>query len=254
MRLLQLDSNEELVLTKNLEENIPCYAILSHTWGSDEEEVTLQDLKNGTGKTKAGYQKILFCGQQAQKDGLRYFWVDTCCIDKPNFTELSEAITSMFRWYQDSVKCYVYLSDVSSDKAESNGQSSQLWEPAFRRSRWFERGFTLQELLAPRSVDFFSREEQCLGDKKSLEKQLHEITGIPVTALRGTALSQFSIGERLRWAENRMTRKREDKAYSLLGIFNVFMPLIYGEGDNAFARLKVEIKRSSERKRFTHSR
>ena len=82
MRLLERDNNGELSLTKDLVNNLPAYAILSHTWGEDDQEVTFQDLTERSGKSKAGYQKIRFCGEQAAHDGFRYFWVDTCCIDK----------------------------------------------------------------------------------------------------------------------------------------------------------------------------
>src|SRR5205807_1598031 len=136
---------------------IPPYAILSHTW-NEGQEVTFQDLMDGTGESKIGYDKIQFCAQQAERDGLRYFWVDTCCIDKSNYTELRKALNSIFRWYQNAVKCYVYLSDVSTAKRKANEVSGFTWEPSFRVSRWFTRGWTLQELLAPSSVEFFSRE------------------------------------------------------------------------------------------------
>ena len=113
MRLLQCNSAGQLSLTKDLiGDDIPKYAILSHTWGADTEEVAFRDLMDGTGKSKAGYDKIRFCGEQARRDGLKYFWVDTCCIDKSNNTELSRAINSMFCWYRNAAKCYVYLSDV----------------------------------------------------------------------------------------------------------------------------------------------
>jgi hypothetical protein len=247
MRLLKFGSRGELNLTKTLIEDIPCYAILSHTWGVDDEEVTFDDLKDGSGKSKAGYVKIQFCGEQARKDGLRYFWVDTCCIDKSNHTELSEAIVSMFRWYRDAVKCYVYLSDVSARKRDNN-QTERTWESAFRKSRWFTRSWTLQELIAPKSVEFFSREGERLGNKSILERQIYEITEIPIAALRGTPLSDFSVDERMRWAAKRTTKRKEDKAYCLLGIFNVFMSPIYGEGENAFIRLRDEIDRSSRSK------
>jgi hypothetical protein len=230
MRLLQVDENGEFSLTKELFHDIPCYAILSHTWGDDEEEVTFEDLKEGSGKTKSGYKKIQFCGAQASRDGLQNFWVDTCCIDKSNSTELSEAIISMFRWYRDAAKCYVYLSDVSAVDLDPIDESLQLWEPAFRNSRWFTRGWTLQELIAPPSVEFFCSHGRRLGNKKELEQQLVEITGIPASALRGTPLSEFPVNERMSWAETRTTHRPEDKAYSLLGIFGIYMSPRYGEG------------------------
>ena len=164
----------------------------------------LQGSLDGTSKSKAGYGKIQFCGEQARRDGLQYFWVDTCCIDKSNSTELAEAINSMFRWYQKAARCYVYLSDVSTRKRKASNTSTECtWESAFRASKWFTRGWTLQELLAPRSVEFFSLEGNRLGDKKTLEQQIHEITGIPTMALREYPLSQFDVDERFSWAKSR---------------------------------------------------
>lgn len=244
MRLLQCRDTGEFSLTKDFlnGEAIPPYAILSHTW-QDGQEVTYKDLMDGTGKSKSGYDKIQFCGQQAERDGLQYFWVDTCCIDKSNHVEVQKAINSMFRWYQNAAKCYVYLSDVSIAKRKaSDGVSEHTWEPALRQSRWFARGWTLQELLAPISVEFFSRERRKLGDRRSLRQQIHEITGIPDAALDGAPLSQFSDKERFSWIQCRQTKVEEDKAYSLLGIFDVEMPLRYGEGSaSAFKRLDEEI-------------
>jgi Heterokaryon incompatibility protein (HET) len=254
MRLLQYNSAGEFSPTKDFvgDDKIPPYAILSHTW-MDGQEVTFKDLMEGTGKNKSGYNKIRFCGQQAKQDGLKHFWVDTCCIDKSNNVELQEALNSMFCWYQNAARCYVYLSDVFTTKGEASNQFSEsIWEPAFQRSRWFTRGWTLQELLAPGSVEFFSREGERLGDKSSLERQIHEITGITILALRGTSLSRFGIKERLSWAEYRKTTRKEDQVYSLLGIFGVYMPLIYGEGrDNAFTRLREEIDKHSKGKHTT---
>jgi hypothetical protein len=200
-------------------------------------------LVDHTGEQKIGYKKIRFCAEQAKRDGIRFFWVDTCCIDKSNNNELSEAINSMFRYYRNAFRCYVYLSDVPATGHEGNCQKSELaWESAFRASRWFTRGWTLQELLAPGSVEFFAKDGRRLGDKRSLEQQIHEITGIASAALQGNNLSQFHVEERLKWAETRYTTREEDWAYCLLGIFGVFMPLIYGEGKaNAVRRLKKEI-------------
>ncbi|KAI9768033.1 MAG: hypothetical protein M1839_004296 [Geoglossum umbratile] len=195
MRLLRLEDDGEFSLVEFVGKNIPCYAVLSHTWGLDDEEVTFNDLVNGMGKSKAGYRKIGFCRQQAANDGLRFFWVDTCCIDKSSSAELSEAINSMFCWYQDAARCYVYLSGVS--------VGTGRWKTAFKKSRWFTRGWTLQELLAPGSVEFFSVEGEPLGDKKSLEQTLHEITGIAAQALRGSPLSYFRTDERMLWAAKR---------------------------------------------------
>ena len=245
MRLLLRSDTGEFSLTKDLvgDDTIPLYAILSHTWGADAEEVTFEDITNGTGRDKPGYEKIRFCGEQARIDGLQYFWIDTCCINKANYAELSQAVNSMFHWYSNATRCYVYLSDLSSPPSDTNDEfNPRPWESDFRTSKWFTRGWTLQELLAPCSVEFFSRERKRLGDKSSLEQQIHEITCIPKSALQGTRLSEFSANKRLSWIERRQTKLEEDKAYSLLGIFDVYIPLIYGEGAaSAFRRLREEI-------------
>ena len=251
MRLLKQNNTGEFGLTEDfVSDNIPRYAILSHTWGAAAEEVSFKDMMDGTGKSKPGYDKIRFCGEQARRDALQYFWIDTCCIDKSSSTELQEAINSMFCWYRNAAKCYVYLQDVSRPALGANDKPNQLpWESSFRTSRWFTRGWTLQELVAPVLVEFYSQEGEQLGNKRSLERDIHEVTGIPVKALRGSPLSDFSIPERMLWAENRETTRQEDKAYSLLGIFDVYIPLIYGEGrEKAFKRLREEIDKASKGK------
>jgi hypothetical protein len=246
MKLLQRNSLGGFSLTEDLlAYKIPRYAILSHTWR--KEEVTFADLTKGAGLNKAGYQKIQFCGEQAERDGLHHFWVDTCCIDKSNSTELQEAINSMFQWYRDAATCYVYLEDVSCPVSDPNERSdNRLWEEDFRRSRWFRRGWTLQELIAPRVVEFFSKEHKRLGTKQSLERHICDVTGIPASALRGTmSLSEFSIAERIAWQQDRETTREEDLAYSLLGIFDVQISLLYSEGkEKAFRRLREEINRT----------
>ena len=156
------------------------------------KRLTYQDLTSGVGKSKSGYEKIKFCGEQATRDGLQYFWVDTCCIDKSSPAELSKAINSMFRWYRNAKKCYVYLADVSTGGYDADVQSHQnTWEAAFKDSRWFTRGWTLQELIAPVVVEFFSQEGKLLGGKSSLEKLIHSITRIPIQALRGNTFLRF---------------------------------------------------------------
>jgi hypothetical protein len=243
MRLLQLNNDGKYSLTEFIGDTIPRYAILSHTWGADHEEVTLADLEKDIGSSKKGYGKLQLCADQAAKHGLRYFWVDTCCIDKSSSAELTEAINSMFAWYRDAARCYVYLSDVTKGSLTSGTPAHQAWYPAFQQSRWFTRGWTLQELVAPVSVEFFSVEGQRLGNKYSLLQELHSITKISVEALQGSPLGGLSIDERMSWVGQRKTKREEDMAYSLLGIFDVHMPLIYGEGrKKALARLQKEIK------------
>ncbi|KAH7122353.1 kinesin light chain 3, partial [Dendryphion nanum] len=244
MRLLYFDSSGQLT-SKNFERKaIPPYAILSHTWG--EAEFLFEDLVNGTGKGKAGYGKILFCGEQAAHDNLQYFWIDTCCIDKWNLRELSYSINSMYQWYKNATKCYAFLSDVTTPIATDAGLQQSIREASFRKSRWFTRGWTLQELLAPASIDFFSSEWQRLGDKESLEQQVHEITRIPVAALRGDPLEEFSVPERMAWMAGRQTKHEEDMAYSLIGIFGVSMEFRYGEGKSrALERLQEEVEKAN---------
>ena len=130
MRLLRIEADGVFSLGEYVGEYIPRYAILSHRWGADHEEVTFREFVEGTGKSKAGYCKLTFCGKQAANDGLRFFWIDTCCIDKASSAELSEAINSIFYWYQHTDKCYVYLSDISTSGFARNDQS-------FQKSRWF---------------------------------------------------------------------------------------------------------------------
>lgn len=242
MRLLSYLPNCGFKLASFDDEHPPPYAILSHTW-TEGQEVTYDELVAGTGTHKSGYDKLRFCGERAATDGLEHFWVDTCCINKATNDELSTAINSMFRWYQRAEKCYVYLMDVSVSVEVDNVEAQRIsWEQAFRRSRWFTRGWTLQELLAPASVEFFSREGRRLGSRILLEQEIHEITKIPVEVLRGRKLSECSVEERMSWAARRTTTMKEDKVYCLLGIFGVFLSLIYGEGEEyATLRLKEEI-------------
>lgn len=235
MRLLVRAADGGITLTRDLIDSLPAYAILSHTWGADEDEVTFKDMAEGQGRSRPGYRKIEFCAQQAAADGIMHFWVDTCCIDKSNNTELSEAINSMFKWYKEAEKGYVYLPDVTLTEDD-------VWKDEFRASRWFTRGWTLQELIAPSLVEFFSVEGRRLGDRVTLETLLHEITGISVQAFRGRTLSEFSVEERRSWMSGRRTKRQEDMAYSLLGIFGVYMPLIYGEGEeSSLLRLQDEV-------------
>ncbi|KAG9230124.1 heterokaryon incompatibility protein-domain-containing protein [Amylocarpus encephaloides] len=247
MRLLKQKNDSDIDLMEFFEDNIPPYAILSHTWGVDGEEVTFKELIDRTGKNKVGYNKIRFCEKQAKSDGLQYFWVDTCCIDKSSSAELTEAINSMFRWYREAAKCYVYLSDVS---IHNDNESDHFHQSDFQKSRWFTRGWTLQELIAPVSLEFFSLEGKRIGDKRSTEQQIHQITGIPFQALRGNPLSNFTIAERFSWAAKRDTKRKEDRAYCLLGLFDISMPLIYGEGEKSFTRLRDEIEKNSGGKSF----
>lgn len=251
MRLLKRHPQTgRLCFTNDLYDNIPAYAILSHTWGPDEHEISYQDIMQHNERSqhdasvmpvyqsKHGYDKLDFCLNQAAADGLDYVWIDTCCIDKRNAVELNKAINNMFRWYQAAQKCYVYLEDVSA----SYNSSSDVWVAAFRNSRWFTRGWTLQELIAPSVVCFYSREKAFLGTKERLAEIVHSITGVPISALRGTELGSFSVEERFSWASSRTTKEPEDRVYSLLGIMGVPLSQNYGEGEQAaLVRLKAAL-------------
>lgn len=235
MHLLYVKADGELSFAEVYGDQTPQYAILSHTWIANHEEVTYKDIVKGRGKDKAGFNKLAFCAKQAAKDGLQYFWVDTCCINKDSSAELQEAINSMFRWYQGSTICYVYLADVYS--------TQEGWHSDFQQSRWFTRGWTLQELLAPAKVEFFTASGDKLGNKISLWEHINKATRIPFKALQGNIsfLFQFEVDERLSWAADRKTTREEDAAYSLLGLFDLQMPLLYGEGRRkAFMRLHRE--------------
>ncbi|KAK7190547.1 Vegetative incompatibility protein HET-E-1-like protein 15 [Paraphaeosphaeria sporulosa] len=294
MRLLQYSENGELSIHSFDDGAIPPYAILSHTWGADGDEVTFADLETGGGRTKPGYKKIVFCGKQARHDGFQYFWIDTCCINKTDKAELAFAIRSMFRWYRNAARCYVYLSDVSNqpmaiDRGHSNARwfiwiwmlpvlcslsgwcnsmiyrflysrhiscpfaggdvvySQQESKSALWSSRWFTRGWTLQELLAPSTVDFFSKEGIKLGDKLSLAGDLRKATGIPTSALQGEPLSNFRVHERIEWSEHRTTKIPADRAYSLMGILGVSLSPIDSESPaEAMKRVIDEVEKQNK--------
>lgn len=240
MRLIRIEPDGSLSLVQYIDNKpIPPYGILSHTWLLTQDEVTFKDMQEGRGLEKKGYAKITFCAEQARHDGLKFFWVDTCCIDKSQGPELNEAITSMYRWYQQAAKCYVYLRDVRDDTL-----CRSTAEHAIQRSRWFKRGWTLQELLAPPIVEFYSEGGDYLGDRSSLREPIAQCTSIPVSALTGKTLSEFEVGYRLSWMNERQTTKPEDRVYALLGILDVVMIPNYGEGyDNAIARFERKIRR-----------
>ena len=206
----------------------PPYAILSHTW--HDMEVTFQDITTGV-IDKKGFKKVKDCCTFARANGYGYAWIDTCCIDKTSSAELSESLNSMYRWYQEADVCYAYLADVPS-------------EP-FAKSRWFKRGWTLQELIAPSTVIFLDHEWKELGTRESLRGILSDITSIPVGILVGDDdVETASVAQRMSWAARRETTRIEDRAYCLMGIFGINMPPIYGEGKNAFIRLQEEIMKT----------
>jgi len=248
MRLLNVD-------TLKVEEflgNPPGYATLSHQWGAVSEEIHLQSLGSSAQKIQDnikqgvrsghidGISKIAGCCIQAKKPdiNLKYIWVDTCCIDKTSSTELTEAINSMFNLYAESTICFAHLADVSSTP------SDREFHAEVQRSRWFARGWTLQELLAPRKLKFFNRHWVAIGDKDSLVNDIQLATNISREHLEN--FQAASVATKMSWASERQTTRVEDRAYSLLGIFGVSMYLQYGERDKAFHRLQRAIIESSQ--------
>jgi len=239
----------------------PDYAILSHTW--EPGEVLFEDARHG-GKhlrscKKPGLSKLLMAAQKASDDGLKYIWVDTCCIDKASSAELSEAINSMFRWYRDAAICYAFLSDYRS--------SSRQKREGGLRSRWFTRGWTLQELIAPDDLEFYDATWKLCGHRIDLSAEVARVTGIDECVLQrhgrkaercnssgpvsvwqiDELLLRYGVSTKMSWAARRQTTRPEDIAYCLLGIFDVNMPLLYGEGGTkAFRRLQEEIARRSQ--------
>ncbi len=234
------------VETLQLEEFLtapPPYAILSHTWISSHDEVLFRDIRTGNLGTlgkDAGLRKVRGCCEQATRDGLAYVWIDSCCIDKADLTELSEAIYSMFRWYQNAVVCYAYLVDLP---PVGDAITVEDQDDFFKKSRWFTRGWTLQELLAPSHLCFFDESWTPFATKTEMADTIEEITGIPQRYLfNSLSLNTASVAQRMSWAAKRSTTRPEDRAYSLLGLFGVTMQLIYGMGGRgAFVLLQRTI-------------
>ena len=226
------------------------YVILSHTWG--DNEVLFQDMKaedKSLARGKKGWEKIQYTCDQARKNRYQYAWIDSCCIDKSSSAELSEAINSMFRWYNEASCCYAYLEDYeiprgAGRRGGSSGVEFEVTLERLARCRWFTRGWTLQELIAPRNMVFYGRGWSQLGTKETLQHMLSEITGVDEEVLELMEyMFDLPAGRRMSWAARRETTREEDMAYCLLGIFNVNIPLLYGEGDRAFVRLQEEIVR-----------
>ena len=230
IRLLSQDQAGNLIFEEH-EGSCPDYAILSHTWAADkEQEVTFADIKAGSGQEKTGYAKVRFCIRKAAELGLQYSWVDSCCINRDSSAELQSAITSMYRWYRDARICLVYLQDVSIPDP-GDAENDRIIESALESSRWFKRGWTLQELIAPSEIEFYSSEEQRLGDRSSLRSIISRVTGIPQRALDGPdSIECFDHETKSSWMRGRETKLEEDTAYALIGLLDISMYISYGEG------------------------
>ncbi|OCL07686.1 HET-domain-containing protein [Glonium stellatum] len=227
MRLLNINTFQ--LETYNDEQLIPIYAILSHTWG--EEEVLFKDIHNDP--IKEEFQQLQRFCNEARNFGVSHVWIDTCCINKESSSELSEALNSMFSWYRNARLCIAYLSDVFTVNQSID------------HSRWFTRGWTLQELIVPTEIWFYTREWKFIGIRSTLADQIMQLTGVNKRVLEkdgAKTLPDFSVAIRLSWAASRKTTRPEDRAYSLMGLFGVNIPTIYGEGiEAAFFRLQMEI-------------
>lgn len=248
MRLLNTDTLELHEFTDGLE---PPYAILSHTWGS--QEVSYVDYTEGRGLDGYGYQKIRNLCSTVKTYHIEWAWIHSCCVDRTSSAELSEAMNSSYEWFQRSEVCFVHLADIQISSPGDIVLGKQAGRKDFVDSRWFTRSWTLHELLAPREVIFLDRDCTPIGYKGShsarvaslenLNDKITAITGIETRYLLQFTPTDASVSERLEWARNRKYAHVEDVAYSLVGLFQVQMPIRYGEGTVAFTRLKREIER-----------
>lgn len=245
-----------LINTSSLEledfsgQSIPKYAVLSHRWQEPSQELSYHDFLACRKHDTSGWAKIEECCRIALYEDLQYCWIDTCCINKESSSEESRSINSMFVWYAKSTRGFVYLYDVHCETLSTAEDKAE-----FAASRWFTRGWTLQELIAPPKLTFYNSQWEVLGDKSDLCELLTKITNIPIDVLRSERSHlTCSVAQRMYWAAGRTTTVVEDQAYSLMGLFDVNMPLIYGEGDKAFMRLQEEIiQRSTDQTIFAWS-
>lgn len=268
MRLLRTEGYQ-LVEANDISAPFPEYAILSHTWISPKDEITYQDFKQRKGDIEndifkqKGWAKLRRYCDRAARDGWEWAWMDTCCIDKTNPADTQEAINAMFRWYQNAGICYAYLDDVDVDKiidcpdfdldgiagrhnvADPMSFPHMALKAFLIKAKWFTRGWTLQELLAPPYLVFVDQAWRRIGTRESWADEIKQASRIEARHLTNFSPTDFiscSIAMRFSWASRRLTTVEEDETYSLLGLFGISLPLIYGEGRwRAFNRLQREL-------------
>ncbi|KAF2679846.1 HET-domain-containing protein, partial [Lentithecium fluviatile CBS 122367] len=256
MHLLRTDTYELVYVSGNT----PPYAILSHRW--ENEEITFKTINSEALRDpslasfsrglRPSAEKIRGSCAIARQQGFDHVWIDTCCIDKSSSEELRTALNSMFKWYREATVCHVFLNDVTffeigehymdmfcSDREDRQGKASE----------WFERGWTLQELLAPRKLEFYDKHWKWMGTRDELAPMVGRVAGISAEYLKdpkdaGSGKARFreaSVATKMSWMAGRRTTAVEDIAYSMLGIFNVDLTPRYGEGVKAFTRLQDAI-------------
>ena len=263
MRLINVKAFLDLDCQNNLPNNVLkyfndealCgiqYATMSHCWCTAglAKEIQFEELNQATLETvrdlrnRPGYRKIVESCSLTRKQGLEWLWMDTCCIMRESKTELSEAVNSMYQWYRNSEICFAYLHDVKFPFTTE--PDAEMFPTSNGRPKWFSCSWTLQELLAPRVIHFFDQDWQRIGDKDELAPKLTEITGIPEDILTNGLPHpddpcRPSAAQIMSWAADRKASTREDRAYALMGIFEVQVPTKYGEHEHAFRRLQVSI-------------
>ena len=196
-------------------------------------------------------------GTEAKWIDFQWIWIDSCCIDRTSSAELAEDITSMYQYYRNAAECYAFLSDVY-DAKSADSEKGKL-----QHSKWFTRGWTLQELLAPSRVIFINKKWKvgghkcpeapaakchCDWDTKALNISLAHITGIPISIINGQVdIRTIPSKVVCEWITNRNTTRVEDLAYCLIGLLRVTLLPIYGEGSNAWVRLEEEVSKKQQR-------
>ncbi|KAF2652884.1 HET-domain-containing protein, partial [Lophiostoma macrostomum CBS 122681] len=251
---MYLLSTHTLQLREFFGKAVPPYAILSHTWTDDE--LRFSDIHPSTSRaarSKSGYEKVFKACAFAKKEGFEHIWVDSCCIDKSSSAELTEAINSMYSYYRDASVCIIYLADVPGLAEPDMGADKAYWLYRFKSSRWFTRGWCLQELIAPKRRIWLARDWSYIDPAEFSDPNakfldtVASVTGISIEVLKDrTTMSHLCIAERMSWASARRTTRPEDAAYSLMGLFGINMAVLYGEGlENAFGRLQGEIMKTS---------